>query len=263
MPPVSRVTQRRLLAGIAAVALSVVPLTAAADGATPGRDVDALWNQPQGVRVDSAFYVVQRWWDSLSRVVQSDPSQRGLDELAQANSDLLNAYTLLQEQRTDPGPHPVAVIDPLLSSVYNFVTGSRSKAPVGTVLGWANDSLLGLEGRGSTEVILHDLLTDYQIRQAAAARNLSSKPDDATSTLIGANAARETALLSKIKGLAIPADGLAAALDAAEKTTALAASEHQGNGNGQANAGNSGGKQNSGDGHGNPPAGNGQGPKKK
>jgi hypothetical protein len=263
MLPVSRVTQRRLLAGIVAVALSVVPLTAAAEDAATSPDVDALWNQPQGVRVDSAFYVVQQWWDGLSRVVQNDPTRRGLDELAQANADLLNAYTLLQEQRTDPGPHPVAVIDPLLSGVYNFVTGSRSKAPVGSVLGWANGSLLKLEGRGSTDGIVRDLLTDYQIRQAAAARDLSVKPDAGTSALMSANAARETALLSKIKGLAIPADGLAAALDAADHTTALVAAKHQGNGTGQANAGKGSGKHDSGNGHGGTPQGNAQGPKKK
>lgn len=259
MLPVSCVTQRRLLAGIVATILSIVPLTAAADGAAQSQDVDALWNQPQGVRVDSAFFVVQQWWDGLSRVVQSDPTQRGLDELAQANADLLNTYTLLQEERTDPGPHPVAVIDPLLSGAYNFVTGSHSKAPVGSVLDWANGSLLKLQGRGSTEVILRDLLTDYQIRQAAAARDLGAKPAADTSALVSANAARETALLGKIKGLAIPADGLAAALDAADHTTAMLATKHQGNG--QANAGN--GKHDAGNGHGATPPGNGQGPKKK
>ena len=50
-----------------------------------GADTDnSLWNQPEGVSVDSAFYVVQTWWDGLTRATQSDPARRGLDELAQA-----------------------------------------------------------------------------------------------------------------------------------------------------------------------------------
>jgi hypothetical protein len=259
MLPVSRVTQRRLLAGFAAFMLSAVPLSAAADSAASGPDVDALWNQPQGVRVDSAFYVIQQWWDGLSRVAQNDPTQRGLDELAQANADLLNAYTLLQEKRTDPGPHPVAVIDPLLSGIYNFVTGSRTKAPVGSALDWANRSLLKLEGRGGTDTIIRELLTDYQIRQAAAARDLSLKPAADTPALMSANAARETALLAKIKGMAMPGDGLTAGLDAADHTTALVAAKHQANGNGQAKAD---AKHGAGNGHDATPPGKGQGQKK-
>src|SRR2546421_3703470 len=151
MPPISRVIQLRIVAATTAAALSLFPLTA---GAAGGAEVDALWNQPQGVNVDSAFYVIQNWWDGLARAAQNDPTQRGLDELAQANADLLNAYTLLQQQRIGAGPQPVAVIDPLLSSLYNFVSGAHAKAPVASIFNWANQGLLKLEGRGSTDVIV-------------------------------------------------------------------------------------------------------------
>src|SRR6202011_4457940 len=95
MLPRSRLIQRCLLAAVVAAALAPGPLSASA--ASP--DVDALWNQAQGGSVDSAFYVVQAWWDDLARGRQGDPTLRGMDELAQANTDLLNAYTLLQKQR--------------------------------------------------------------------------------------------------------------------------------------------------------------------
>src|SRR5712691_333079 len=130
--PVGCVMQRRLVAACIVAAFSLVPLTAQAASAA---DVDALWNQPQGVSADSAFYVVQEWWDGLTRTT-SDPIQRGLAELAQANADLLNTYTLLQQQRSGAGPQPVAVIDPFLSGIYNFITGSDAKAPVGSLLSW-------------------------------------------------------------------------------------------------------------------------------
>src|SRR5258708_10514917 len=142
MLPLRGVIQRRLLAVGAAAAMALAPLTVTAAGSS---EVDALWNQHDGVSVDSAYYVVQTWWDGLTRTAQNDPTLRGLDELAQANTDLLNTYTLLQRQRTDPVPQPVAIIDPLLSSIYNFVTGSNVKAPVGSVFNWANQSLLTLE----------------------------------------------------------------------------------------------------------------------
>jgi hypothetical protein len=210
-----------LLAAGAAAAFFLVPVTAQAAG---GAEVDALWNQPQGVSADSAYYVVQAWWDSLTRTTQSDPTQRGMDELAQANADLLNAYTLLQQQRTDPGPHPVALVDPFLAGIYNFITGSHAKAPVGSLFSWANQSLLKLEGRGSTADIVRALLADYQARQAAAERDLNIQPGATTQALWTANASRETAMLVKIKGAAAPGDGVAALVaDADHTTTALAA----------------------------------------
>jgi hypothetical protein len=213
--------QRRLVAACVVAALSLVPLTAQAASAT---DVDTLWNQPQGVGVDSAFYVVQEWWDGLTRM-SSDPTQRGLAELAQANADLLNAYTLLQLQRSGAGPQPVAVIDPFLSSIYNFITGSNAKAPVGSLLNWANQSLLSLEGRGSRSDVMKSLLKDYKSQQAAAERDLAGQSD--LGALWAANADRDSAFLVKIKGLAIASDGLAGSLnDAGQSTIAIAAKKH-------------------------------------
>src|SRR4029077_2815109 len=235
MLPISGVIQRRLLAAGIAGALALAPLSVAA---AAGSEVDALWNQPDGVSVDSAYYVVQSWWDGLTRGTQSDPTQRGLDELAPANTDLLNAYTLLHTPRTEPGPQPVAIIDPLLSSVYNAITGSNVKAPIGSVFNWANQSLRNLEGRGSTNEIVRSLLQDYRARQAAAMRDLPSGHAD-TDALLAANAERETAFLLKIKAVAAPADGLAALLDAADQST-------QGKGKDKANGKDSGSKGQSG-----------------
>ncbi len=248
MFPMSGVIQRRLLAAGFAGAMALAPLTVAA---TSSADVDALWNQHDSASVDSAFYVVQNWWDGMTRAAQSDPTQRGLDELAQANTDLLNAYTLLQRQRTDPGPQPVAIIDPLLSSVYNFVTGSNVKAPIGSIFNWANQSLLKLEGRGSTNDIVRSLLQDYQAKQAAATRDLPNGQDD-IDALQAANAQRESAFLVKIRTVATPADGLAGLLDAADQSTIAVAAAHAAGtdaANGKDNGKNSGGKSQGG----NPP----------
>src|ERR1700674_607723 len=159
--------QRRFVATCVVAALSLLPVTAQAAGTA---DVDALWNQPQGVSVDSAFYVVQEWWDGVMRGAQSDPTQRGLAALAQANADLLNAYTLLQQKRSGAGAQPVAVIDPFLAGTYNFITGSNAKEPIGSVLNWANQSLLTLHAGGSTTDIVQSLLKDYRSQQAAAER---------------------------------------------------------------------------------------------
>jgi hypothetical protein len=211
----SRVIQRRLLAAGIVGALALAPLSAAAAGGAQG---DALWNQHDGVSVDSAYYVVQTWWDGLTHATPSDPTQRGLDELAQANTDLLNAYTLLQRQRTDPGPQPVAIIDPLLSSIYNAVTGSDVKAPVGSVFNWANQGLLKLEGRGTTNDIIRSLMQDYRAKQASAMNDLPAG-QAATDALVAANAQRESAFLLTIKSVATPADGLAGLLDAADQST--------------------------------------------
>jgi hypothetical protein len=219
--PVGCVMQRRLVAACIVAAFSLVPLTAQAASAA---DVDALWNQPQGVSADSAFYVVQEWWDGLTRTT-SDPTQRGLAELAQANADLLNTYTLLQQQRSGAGPQPVAVIDPFLSGIYNFITGSNAKAPVGSLLSWANQSLLNLEGRGSTTGIAQSLLKDYRSQQAAADRDLAGQSE--LVALWAANADRDSAFIVKIKGVAIASDGLAGSLnDAGQSTIAIAAKKH-------------------------------------
>jgi hypothetical protein len=243
--PISRVIQRRLVAACALAALSLAPLTAQAAGAA---DVDALWNQPQGVGVDSAFYVVQAWWDGVTRAT-SDPSQRGLAELAQANADLLNAYTLLQQKRSGAGPQPVAVIDPFLSGTYNFITGSQAKAPVGSMLSWANQSLLSLEGRGSTTDIVQALLKDYRAQQAAAERDLAVGSD--LSALWTANADRDATFLVKIKGVAVASDGLAASLNDAGQSTIAIAAKKQGEDKAK-------GKDKSDKGHNGKPQGNGK-----
>ena len=227
MLPLRRVMQRRLVTASVVAALSLVPLTAQAAGAA---DVDALWNQPQGVSADSAFYVIQEWLDGVAHSTQNDPTQRSMDALAQANADLLSAYSLLQRQRTGAGPQPVAIIDPLLSSVYNFITGSNAKAPVGSVFGWANQSVLKLEGRGSTNEIVRALLKDYRSKQAAADRDLHVSAGSDLAALWTANAARERAFLVKIKGVTTDADGLIGALQDADQSTTALAAKHQGNG---------------------------------
>jgi hypothetical protein len=227
MLPLSRVMQRRLLAAGAAVALILLPLTAGASG---GADADALWNQPQGVGVDSAFYVVQAWWDGLTRTIQRDPTQRGLDELAQANGDLLNAYTLLQQQRLGAGPQPVAIIDPFLAGVYNFITGSNAKAPIGSLGNWANQSLLKLEGRGTQDDIVRALLTDFRAKQAAAEVDLHLTAGSDLNVLWTANAARESAFLQKLKGVTAEADGVAGSVNDADQSTRTLAAKHQDNG---------------------------------
>jgi hypothetical protein len=260
MLPIRGVIQRRLVAAAIAGALALMPLTViAADSAA----ADALWNQHDGVSVDSAYYVVQTWWDGLTRATQSDPAQRGLDELAQANTDLLNAYTLLQHQRTDTGPEPVAIIDPLLSSIYNFVTGSNVKAPVGSLFNWANQSLVKLEGRGSTNDIIRSLLQDYRAKQAAAMQDLPAGQPD-TDAVLAANAKRESAFLLKIKAIATPADGLASLLDAADQSTIAVAAKVGGNGADKAKGNDSNkGKDSGNKGQGGNPNGAGQPEKKK
>ena len=230
--------QRRLLAACVVAVLSLAPVTAQAAGAA---DVDALWNQPQGVGVDSAFYVVQAWWDGVTRAM-SDPNQRGLDELAQANADLLNAYSLLQQKRSGDGPQPVAVIDPFLSGVYNFITGSNSKAPIGSLLNWANQSLLSLEGRGSTTDIVQSLLKDYRSQQAAAERDLAGRND--LVALWSANADRDGVFLAKIKGVAITSDGLAASLNDAGHATVTIAAKKRAEGQSTGSTGQTGNQQN-------------------
>ena len=224
MLAVTRNLPRRsgLIALTIAGVLLVTPLTAAADagGLTTSAQADSLWNQPQGTRPDSAFYVIQLWWDGLTRATSRDRRERGLQELSQANADLLNAYTLLQEQRTDPGPHAVAVVDPLLGGAYGLVTGVHIKAPLGSLLGWLNDSLVRLEGRGSSDNIIRNLLSDYQRQRAAANRDLAPGAEDSLWT---ANSTRETAVLQKIDGLANSSLGVGQLLAAATPASTPAA----------------------------------------
>ncbi|MEO9005774.1 MAG: hypothetical protein ABI401_01445 [Candidatus Dormibacter sp.] len=216
------------LVGGAAVILSLSPVTAAADSpaAATSPDVDALWNQPQGTRPDSAFYVIQLWWDGLMRARQHDRTQRGLQELAQANTDLLNAYALLQEQRDDPGPHPVPGVDPLLSGAYGFITGVHVKAPIGSLLSWANQSVVQVEGRGDTDGIVAGLLRDYRAQRSAASRDLGSATAAPTGGVWAANSARESAMLKKITVVASPS------LEVASLLADSQAGGNQGNANG-------------------------------
>ena len=216
MLPLRRAMQRRLLAGIVAALTAVLPLSARAASAP---DVNALWNEADGVRVDSALYVVQVWWNGINQQVPDDPTQRGLAEMSQANTDLLVAHTLLEEQRNSPDPQPVALIDPLLSTVYNAVTGSNIKAPLGSWFDSINQSLLKFEGRGSKTDITRGLLQDFRIKQAVALRDLRQNPSADLDTLLAANADRERAWLARIKAVATPRDGLAELLDKSELST--------------------------------------------
>lgn len=244
-----RLPKRSVLVSLSLAALMLLTqLTASAGSAgfDPGSQADALWNQPQGTRPDSAFYVIQAWWDGLTRATSRDPKQRGLKELSQANNDLLNAYTLLEEQRTDPGPHPVAVIDPLLSGAYGIVTGVHVKAPVGSLLGWINDSVVQLEGRGNRDSIVRNLLSDYQMQRAAARRDLAPSTAD---PLWSANASRETAMLQKIASLENTSPGVPGLLATATSTTSTASATGPGKGNSNVK---SNGHGQSGDPHGQP-----------
>src|SRR5438093_7408473 len=202
MLPLGRLGLSCLVVVSIASAMALMPLTGAASNYSA--DPDALWNQPESVAADSAFYVVQSWWDGIARATQSDPTQRGLDELAQANADLLSAHSLLLRQRTDPGAHPVAVIDPLLAGIYNLITGSHAKAPVGSVFNWINQSLLNLERRGSTDEIVRVLLKAYPAKQFAAERDLRTTAGLDTNALLTANGHREAAFFAQIKCVCKP-----------------------------------------------------------
>jgi hypothetical protein len=90
MRSLGRIVQRRLVAAAIASAMGLIPLSAAASTTL---DVDTLWNQPDGISVDSGWYTVQAWFNGLNATVPDEPTLRGLDELAQANADLQNAYT--------------------------------------------------------------------------------------------------------------------------------------------------------------------------
>ncbi len=246
MERIRRAMQRLFIAGITTM-LAIAPMTAHAAG-TP--TLDSLWNQPQGVSMDSAFYVFQAWWDGYRNTVSNDPTQRGFDELTRANADLLNAYTLLQHAHAG-GAQPVAIVDPLLASAYDAVTGSNLKAPVGEVFASINRGLLSAEGRQSSSDQVSALLQDYRALQAAGIRDLQSSGTTAYVGLIASNAQREADFLTQVQGVSTPDDGLTSLLaDAVLQTTtvahrqsltALARGSHgQGNGVGHANAGGNG-----------------------
>lgn len=232
MLPLRRIVQRRLVAAAIASAVALIPLSAAAATAL---DVDTLWNQPDGISVDSGWYAVQGWLTGLNATVPDDPTQRGLDELAQANADLQNAYNLLHQQRTNPGPHPVALLDPLVSGVYNAITGSNVSAPIGSFFDWANQGMLKLEGRGSTTDIASQLLRDYRVQQAAGLRDLRRNDDTATEAMISVNSQREQAFLLKISGVSPTRELNAVIRDAGKSTIALTA-KHEGGGNARGKA---------------------------
>jgi hypothetical protein len=234
---------RPLVAGAAACAIALAPLTARA-AATPS--IDSLWNQADGISMDSALYVFQSWWDGFNRHVSDNPTQRGLDELSQANADLLNAYTLLQKAHSGSGPQPVAIIDPLLASIYDPLTGSTAKAPIGSLFSGLNHSLLKMENRDSTADLVRALLQDYRAKQAVAVRDLHLHGSNTYDGLLAGNAQREADFLTRLQLTSAPDDGLASLLnDANQQTTALAgkgnssqtASAHaSGNSHGPANS---------------------------
>ena len=254
--------QRVFLAGMTAI-LAVAPLSAhAAD--TPS--ADSLWNEPQGLSIDSALYVFQGWFDNTQ--ISNDPTQRGFDELSRANSDLLNAYTLLQHAH-QAGPQPVPVIDPLLANAYDAVTGSTQKAPLAELFTSINQGLLTLEGRGSIDDQVTGLLQQSRAMQAAGLRDLESKGTSYDS-LIASNAQREADFLTQVARVSTPEDGLAPLLAGAalQATTVahhqslsalarLASDERHGNGNGHgiANAYGHGTGKGHGTGHGQPQGG--------
>ena len=262
MQPVRRAMQRVLLAGMAAI-LAGAPLSAHAAG-TPS--VDSLWNEPQGLSMDSALYVFQGWFDNTQ--ISSDPTQRGFDELSRANSDLLNAYTLLQHAHQG-SPQPVPVLDPLLANAYDAVTGSTQKAPLAELFTSINQGLLTLEGRGSIDDQVTGLLQQSRAMQAAGLRDLQSKGSSCDS-LIASNAQREADFLTQVARVSTPEDGLAPLLAGAalQATTvahhqslsalaSLASEEHAGkDGHGIANAyGHGTGKGHGTGGHGQPKGG--------
>lgn len=208
----------RLLAGTAALTIASIPISAAA-ASVPS--VDSLWNQADGISIDSPLYVFQAWWDGWNRTVPNNPVERGISELSQANADLLNAYTLLQKEHSNAGPQPVPIIDPLLSSAYDAITGSNSRAPLGSLGSAISRSILQLEGRDSTDDLVRALLQDYRAKQAVAVRDL--KAEAAYAALLTANAQREADFLTRVEAVTAPQDGVDTLLAEADRqTTTLA-----------------------------------------
>ncbi len=189
-----------LLLAVVVLGLILTALPAAAGEAAGTVSVDSLWNQPGGVSVDSGWYFLQQWWDQAVRTATRDQTQRGLAELAQANTDLLNAYSLLAESSTDPGPHPVPGIDPLLSGLYATLTGVHVKAPVGGFFAGLNQAMLNVEGRGSTGDITQSLLQDFEQRLQAADRDLAQSPG--IESLWTANSLRQAGVIANLQALA-------------------------------------------------------------
>jgi hypothetical protein len=187
---------------LAAVVLGLIltALPAAAGEASGTVSVDSLWNQPGGLSADSGWYFLQQWWDQAARTATRDQTQRGLAELAQANTDLLNAYSLLAEASTDPGPHPVPGIDPLLSGLYATVTGVHVKAPVGGFFAGLNQAMLDVEGRSSTADIIESLLQDFDRLQQAADRDLAQS--QGFKSLWAANSLRQAGVIANLQALA-------------------------------------------------------------
>lgn len=208
-----------LLLAVVVLSLILSALPAAAGEAAGTVSVDSLWNQPGGVSVDSGWYFLQQWWDQAARTATRDQTQRGLSELAQANTDLLNAYSLLAETSTDPGPHPVPGIDPLLSGLYATVTGVHVKAPVGGFFAGLNQAMLNVEGRGSTADITQSLLQDFEQLQQAADRDLAQSPG--FKSLWAANSLRQAGVIANLQALAGEVS------DAATLRTAVTNLDHQ------------------------------------
>jgi hypothetical protein len=224
--PVRSTRSHRLLVTVALLCCSFLTLSVGAHAAETAVPVDTLWTQRDGLRVDSSFYVIETWWGGIGRSAQRDLRQRSLDELRQANNDLLNAYSFLVEKRNDPGSHPVPVIDPILSTVWSAVSGQNAKAPLGSLFGWMNQQLLQLEGRGSTEAIIDQLLRDYRSMQTAAYTHFETSGAVDANGLWAANAERGKAVITRIRGLGIRSDSLNAGLSASEQVRTALLKKH-------------------------------------
>lgn len=247
-----------VLAIALAAGLGLTCLPAYADANTV--TVDGLWNQTDAIRADSGLYFLQIWWDQAGLWLNRDPGQRGLAELGQANAALLDAYSLLNEARTDPGPHDVPLVDPLLSRGLGAITGKEVRAPIGSLFASLNQAMLTVEGRGSGQDVVDSLLRHAAQRQREAQRDLAQRAElDAVWT---ANSAREQTILGKLLALAGPdansASVVAALTDLDHQRQALA-QQHAGrdhgvaahqNGQGQGNnqSGQSGEQKGSGQG---------------
>lgn len=205
---------------VTALAAGLLLASVPARAADPAMDVDSLWNQPEAISVSSGWYFVQAGWDQAARAAERDPARRSLAELAQANTDLLNAYSLLAEARTDPDPRPVPLVDPAIASLYGTVTGVKVRAPLGSLFAWFNQAMLNFEGRGSTQDIAKSLLRDFAQRQRAADEGLLQRAD--LDDAWAANSLRQQAMLAKLQALAA-AEGPDGAAVAALVTDA----EHQ------------------------------------
>ena len=249
-----RRTMQRLFVAIISSMLAFAPLMAHA-AATPS--LDSLWNEPQGLSMDSALYVLQAWLDGSSNKFSNDPTERGFDELSRANTDLLDAYALL-EHAHQAGAQPVPIIDPLFAGAYDGVTGSQVKAPVGELFASINRGLLTLEGRGSIKDQVAGLLEESRAMQAAGIRDLQTR-GAGYDNLIASNAQREADFLTQLQGVSTPDDGLTSLLAGAVlQTTTVAhhrsltalASLRQGNGAGSGHGNGRGNGYGQGQGHG-------------